>query len=111
MLLESTDRGLYCEAGDFHIDPWLPVDRAVITHAHGDHARWGCKSYVGSREGERVMRTRLGADASIRSFDYGEPFSINGVTVSLHPAGHILGSAQVRVEHREIGRASCRERV
>ena len=100
MLLTSTERGLYCAAGDFHIDPWLPVDRAVITHAHGDHARWGCRSYVGSREGERVMRTRLGADAAIRAVEYGEAFSINGVTLSLHPAGHILGSAQVRVEHR-----------
>jgi putative mRNA 3-end processing factor len=100
MLLETTDRGLYCQAGDFHIDPWLPVDRAVVTHAHGDHARWGCRSYVGSTEGMRVMRTRLGADASIATVAFGETFSINGVRLSLHPAGHILGSAQVRVEHR-----------
>jgi len=100
MLLTSTERGLYCAAGDFYIDPWLPVDRAVITHAHGDHARWGSRSYVGSREGERVMRTRLGAEVAIRSVEYGESFSIDGVTLSLHPAGHILGSAQVRVEHR-----------
>ena len=100
MLLRVTDRGLYCEAGDFFIDPWLPVDAAVITHAHGDHARWGCRRYLGSREGERVMRTRLGADASIRAAEFGEEVVINGVRVSLHPAGHILGSAQVRVEHR-----------
>ena len=53
-MLRITDRGLYCEAGDFFIDPWLPVDRAVVTHAHGDHARWGCQAYVGSVEGERV---------------------------------------------------------
>lgn len=99
MLLRSTERGLYCEAGDFYIDPWLPVDRAVITHAHGDHARWGSRAYLGSREGERVMRTRLGADARIRAVEFGETVMLNGVRISLHPAGHILGSAQVRVEH------------
>ena len=98
-MLRITDRGLYCEAGDFHIDPWLPADRAVITHAHGDHARWGSRSYLGSREGERVLRTRLGAGARIRTADWGEAVQINGVRISLHPAGHILGSAQVRVEH------------
>jgi putative mRNA 3-end processing factor len=100
MLLETTDHGLYCAVGDFYIDPWQAVERAVITHAHGDHARWGCRSYLGSTEGARVMRTRLGDDARIRSVPFGERVSINGVTVSLHPAGHILGSAQVRVEHR-----------
>ncbi|CAN5811584.1 ligase-associated DNA damage response exonuclease [soil metagenome] len=99
-MLRITDRGLYCDAGDFHIDPWLPVDQAVITHAHGDHARGGCRSYLGSREGERVLRTRLGAGARIRSADWGERVEINGVRISLHPAGHILGSAQVRVEHQ-----------
>ena len=100
MLLRTTDQGLYCEAGDFHIDPWMPVDRAVITHAHGDHARWGCRSYLGSSEGARVMRTRLGDEASIRVIPFGETVTLNGVRISLHPAGHILGSAQVRVEHR-----------
>ena len=100
MLLRTTDRGLYCDAGDFWIDPWLPVPRAVITHAHGDHARWGCDAYLGAADGARVMRTRLGAEARIRSVPYGEPVDVNGVRVSLHPAGHILGSAQVRVEHR-----------
>ena len=98
-LLRATDRGLYCESGDFYVDPWLPVDRAVITHAHGDHARWGSRSYACSRECERVLRTRLGADQQIATFDWGESTSINGVRVSFHPAGHILGSAQIRVEH------------
>ena len=97
MPLKMTEWGMYCEAGDFFIDPWLPVDRAVITHAHGDHARWGCKRYLGSREGERVMRTRLGADSRIETLDWGETRDVRGVKVSLHPAGHILGSAQVRV--------------
>ena len=98
MLLRITDRGLYCEAGDFYIDPWQPVERAVITHAHGDHARWGSRHYLASRESRLVLRTRLGEDASIESLEYGEAALLNGVRVSLHPAGHILGSAQIRVE-------------
>jgi putative mRNA 3-end processing factor len=100
MLLRTTEHGLYCEAGGFHIDPWLPVDRAVITHAHGDHARWGSRSYLAARAGERVLRTRLGPEALITTVEYGQIVDMNGVRVSLHPAGHILGSAQVRVEHR-----------
>jgi putative mRNA 3-end processing factor len=99
-VLRLTDRGLYCAAADLYIDPWLPVDRAVITHAHGDHARAGSRRYLASREGERVLRTRLGADASIESIEFGEPRVIDSVRVALHPAGHILGSAQVRLEHR-----------
>ena len=100
MLLRVTEDGLYCEAGGFHVDPWRPVERAVLTHAHGDHARWGSRAYLCSREGEGVARTRLGEDARIRAAEYGEVVEVNGVRVSLHPAGHILGSAQVRVEHR-----------
>ncbi|MFN2635421.1 MAG: ligase-associated DNA damage response exonuclease [Gemmatimonadaceae bacterium] len=97
-LLRVTDSGLYCEAGDFHIDPWLPVDRALITHAHGDHARWGSRAYLSSAEGERVLRTRLGPSANISTVPYGTRTTMNGVHVSFHPAGHILGSAQIRVE-------------
>jgi putative mRNA 3-end processing factor len=100
MLLRSTDLGLYCEAGGFHVDPWRPVDRAVITHAHSDHARWGSRAYLASAEGERVLRTRLGPEANVRTVPYGEAVDVGGVRVSLHPAGHVLGSAQVRVEHR-----------
>lgn len=99
-LLALADRGLYCSAGDFYIDPWQPVASAVITHAHGDHARWGCERYLCSREGAGVLRTRVGAEARIRSVEWGERVDMNGATVSLHPAGHILGSAQVRVEHK-----------
>ena len=97
-LLKITSRGLYCAEGDFYIDPWKPVDRAVITHAHSDHARWGMGSYLCSKESERVMRIRLGADARIKTLPYGEQVTVNGVKLSLHPAGHILGSAQIRVE-------------
>jgi putative mRNA 3-end processing factor len=99
-LLALTDRGLYCEAGDFYIDPWEPVDRAVVTHAHGDHASWGSRAYLTSETGLAVLRARLQPDATIRGVPYREPISLNGVTVSLHPAGHILGSAQVRIGHR-----------
>lgn len=98
-LLRIDARGLYCEAGDFYIDPWEPVDRAIITHAHGDHARGGSRHYLCSLEGERVLRTRLGPDAGIESLAYGHSIDFAGVRVSLHPAGHILGSAQIRVEH------------
>lgn len=98
-LLRTTENGLYCEAGDFYIDPWAAVDRAVITHAHGDHARWGSRLYACSHESERVLNTRL-FNANIEPRSWNETFSINGVKLSLHPAGHILGSAQIRVEHR-----------
>ncbi len=97
-VLEPTGRGLYCPAGEFYIDPWQPVRRAIVTHAHGDHARRGSERYLAAAEGIGVMRHRLGADAHIEAMPYGESRLINGVRVSLHPAGHILGSAQVRVE-------------
>ncbi len=99
-LLKVTDRGLYCEAGDFYIDPWMPVDRALITHAHGDHARWGSRTYVCSEESARVLRTRIGPEAVIAPQAWSENVSVNGVSISFHPAGHILGSAQIRVEYR-----------
>lgn len=97
-LLQLTDAGLYCEAGGFHIDPWRAVARAVITHAHSDHARSGSGRYLTAAPGRRVLASRLGGAAVIDTLSYGEVLSIDGVRVSLHPAGHILGSAQVRVE-------------
>ena len=99
MLIEPTPRGLYCRAGDFYVDPWRPVDRAVITHAHGDHARPGSAAYLAAKPGVPVLQTRLGPDAAIEALAYGEPRDVGGVKVSLHPAGHVLGSSQVRVEH------------
>ena len=99
MLIAPSSCGLYCAAGDFYIDPWRPVDRAVITHAHGDHARQGSGAYLCAARGAPVLRTRMGPDANIETLEYGETRVINGVTVSLHPAGHVLGSSQVRVEH------------
>jgi putative mRNA 3-end processing factor len=97
-LLELTDAGLYCRAGGFFVDPWRPVNRAIITHAHSDHARFGSRSYVCAAPGERVLRQRLGT-INLTTYDYGDAFDVNGVNVSLHPAGHVLGAAQVRVEH------------
>ena len=101
MLIQPTGRGLYCAAGDFYIDPWQSVARAVITHAHGDHARPGSAAYLSARCGIPVLQTRLGPEARIEGLDYGEPRVMNGVKVSLHPAGHVLGSSQVRIESGE----------
>jgi putative mRNA 3-end processing factor len=97
-LLVSTESGLYCPRGDFYVDPWRPVRTAVITHAHGDHAAPGSNSYLASLDGLDVLQTRLGPDANIQAVDYGQRKRFGDVTVSLHPAGHILGSAQVRIE-------------
>ena len=91
--------GLYCPAGDFYVDPWRPAARAVITHAHGDHLRAGSGEYLLARPGESLARRRLPPDARIHALEYGEPLDLGGVQVSLHPAGHVLGSSQVRLEH------------
>jgi putative mRNA 3-end processing factor len=91
--------GLYCTQGDFYIDPWRPVARAVITHAHGDHARPGHAHYLAAQASARVLKARLG-EITLQTLSYGDKVVQNDVTVSLHPAGHVLGSAQVRLEHR-----------
>jgi putative mRNA 3-end processing factor len=97
-LLTETSSGLWCASGRFHIDPWEPVDRAVITHAHGDHARPGSAAYLCASPSAVLLRRRFGPDAVIESVPYGEPMPIGDVRLSFHPAGHILGSAQVRIE-------------
>ncbi|MDE1181705.1 ligase-associated DNA damage response exonuclease [Paraburkholderia sp.] len=97
-LIVARPEGLYCPPGGFYIDPWRPVERAVITHAHSDHARFGHRHYLVAQSGIGVLLSRLpGID--VQAIAYGERVTINGVTVSLHPAGHVLGSSQVRVEH------------
>ncbi|WP_377005893.1 ligase-associated DNA damage response exonuclease [Coralloluteibacterium thermophilus] len=96
-LVEPRPEGLYCAAGDFHIDPWRPVPRAVITHGHGDHARAGSGEYHLAAPGLPILQWRLG-DQAYRPHAYGEAFSLGRARVSLHPAGHVLGSAQVRIE-------------
>ncbi len=98
-LIVQRPEGLYCPPGDFFIDPWRPVERAVITHAHADHARPGHAHYLAAAPGAGVLRARLG-DISLQALAYGEAVAQRGVRVSLHPAGHVLGSAQVRIEHR-----------
>jgi putative mRNA 3-end processing factor len=99
-MLELLRQGLYCEAGDFFIDPSGAVENAVLTHAHSDHARRGATKYYSARSGVELVKARLGQKISISGHEYGEVFSIGPVKVSFHPAGHILGSAQVRLEHK-----------
>ena len=97
MLVESPT-GLFCPDGNFHVDPWGPADRALITHAHGDHARAGSQAYLCADPCRPILERRLGPDVHIESVPYGEPIAVGDVRVSFHPAGHILGSAQIRIE-------------
>src|SRR5215470_6137750 len=99
-LLTSTPAGLYCEVGDFHIDPPAPVARAFITHAHADHARPGHGAVLATAETLDLMRVRYGEDVAqtTQSARYGEAIRIDGLTVTFHPAGHVLGSAQIAIE-------------
>lgn len=99
-LIQFTGKSLYCAIADVHIDPWIPVNRAIITHAHSDHAKWGSKNYLAHKHSEPILRMRLGADIELQTVEYDEVFTINGVRFSLHPAGHIIGSAQIRVEYK-----------
>lgn len=103
-VLELREAGLYCPAGDFFIDPWRPVEhgrpieRAVITHAHSDHARAGCQAYLAEASGVPILKHRVGNAARFQAIGYGDTIRLGDAKVSLHPAGHILGSSQVRVE-------------
>ncbi len=99
-LLRMTSAGLYCEVGGFHIDPCRAVSRAIITHGHADHLTKGCRRYLTAAAGRAIVASRLGPHAVIETLPYGESLDLGGVQLSLHPAGHVLGSAQVRVEHR-----------
>ncbi|PRY85000.1 ligase-associated DNA damage response exonuclease [Mongoliibacter ruber] len=99
-LLELTPSGLFCRQADIFIDPWKPVDKAVITHAHADHSRWGMKHYLAHQMSEEVMRLRLGEDIALETLRYNQAIVINGVKLSLHPAGHIPGSSMVRLEYK-----------
>ncbi len=97
-LIEFTSKGLYCRAGDFFVDPWAPVNKAVLTHAHSDHARPGSSAYLYHTFSQPLMQLRLG-DHTAQTIEWNEPVYINGVKLSLHPAGHVIGSSQVRIEH------------
>jgi len=98
-LLIFNENGIYCEAADVYIDPWRKVDKAIITHGHADHSRWGHKQYITHHDNVPIIKHRLG-NISVTGIGYGEPFMIKNVKFSLHPAGHIIGSSQVRVEHQ-----------
>jgi putative mRNA 3-end processing factor len=100
-MLFATPSGLYCVDGDFYVDPWAPVERALITHAHGDHARPGSAAYLCAAPCAPILRRRMGDDNRIESLPYGEQRMIGGIRVSFHPAGHVLGSAQIRLEGSE----------
>lgn len=99
-LLKFSPKGIYCPRADVYIDPWRPVDRAIISHGHADHAKWGMKHYLCHHLTVPILKLRIGSDISVEGKAFGEQFIINGVTFSLHPAGHIIGSAQVRVEYK-----------
>lgn len=98
--IKFTKKGIYCIPGKFYLDPWFPVDYAIISHGHADHARWGNKHYLCHNDSKAILKHRIGQDISIESMGYNEPKMINGVQVSFHPAGHIIGSAQIRLEHK-----------
>jgi putative mRNA 3-end processing factor len=97
-MLTETPQGLYCPDGDFHIDPWGAVPRALITHAHGDHARAGSSAYLCTEDCAPLLRRRFGPDAVIEATPYGGALVLKSSRVSFHPAGHVLGSAQIRIE-------------
>ncbi|MBO6533522.1 MAG: ligase-associated DNA damage response exonuclease [Muricauda sp.] len=98
-LLQFTPKGIYCEQADVYLDPWRPVDKAIISHGHADHSRWGHQKYITHHKNVPIVQHRLG-DVNISGKDWGETFSLNNVKFSLHPAGHIVGSSQIRVEHK-----------
>jgi putative mRNA 3-end processing factor len=97
-LIEFTSKGLFCPPGNFYIDPWKPVDKALITHAHGDHARFGSKAYLSHHYTKPLLQARLG-EGKYQSVEWGEAININDVKVSFHPAGHMIGSSQIRLEY------------
>ncbi|MEM6964237.1 MAG: ligase-associated DNA damage response exonuclease [Bacteroidota bacterium] len=98
-LLQFTSKGIYCPPADVFIDPWRPVKKALITHGHSDHSRYGHDAYLATTTAAPAIKYRLG-DINIQTIDFGKKIKINGVQFSFHPAGHILGSAQIRVEHQ-----------
>lgn len=99
MLVKFTEKGMYCELGDFYIDPTQPVTKAVITHAHSDHARWGSDHYLCHHQTVPLLKLRLG-DVVCQGIAWGEEVIINNVRVTLYPAGHVIGSSQVKIEYK-----------
>jgi putative mRNA 3-end processing factor len=98
-LLVFNQKGIYCEVADVYIDPWKPVKKAIISHGHADHSRWGHQQYITHHSNVAIIKHRLG-DITVAGKEWNETFTINGVKFSLHPAGHIIGSSQIRVEYK-----------
>ncbi len=99
-LLQFNDKGIYCQQADVYLDPWRPVKNAIITHGHSDHARWGHQNYITHYSNIPIIKYRLG-EINVSGKNWNETFTINGVKFSFHPAGHIIGSAQIRVEYKD----------
>ena len=99
-MISFTDKGIYCEQGDFFIDPWKPVKRALITHAHSDHARFGNQYYLAHPDSIPILKLRLGEDINVEACAYNENKYINGIEITYFPAGHIIGSAQIRLSYK-----------
>lgn len=97
-IVVETDKGLYCPSGDFYIDPWYPVQRAIITHAHSDHARRGHQHYLAATAGKAILQQRVGQDGEFQFVNFGEEINHRGVRITLFPSGHMTGAAQVRVQ-------------
>ena len=95
-LIRYKDGNLYCELADIWIDPSKPVKKALITHAHFDHFTFGCEEYISTKETAILLKERVGDNIKIKTFEYGEEFKINGINISFHPSGHILGSSQIK---------------
>ena len=98
-LLEFTNKGIYCKLAKVYLDPWKPVDKAIISHGHADHSRWGHKQYITHLRNVPIISHRLG-EINVAGKEWGETFTINNVKFCLQPAGHIIGSSQIRVEHK-----------
>lgn len=99
-LIQFTNKGIYCKQGNFYIDPWQPVDKAVITHGHADHAKWGNKNYLCHTLTKPILEERYGLYNNVETLDYKESININGVKLSMFPAGHVIGSAQIKLEYK-----------
>lgn len=98
-MVRKTESGLYCEQADVYIDPVRSVDKAILTHAHSDHAKTGIGKYLSHERSEQVLRERLGKNIALQTLEFGQTLSLNGVKITLFPAGHIPGSAQVKLEY------------
>jgi putative mRNA 3-end processing factor len=98
--IQFTDRGIYCEQANVYLDPWKPVEKALITHGHADHARPGHQHYLCTEGSKAIIQYRLNTTSPVQSVQYGEVIMINGVNFSFHPAGHIPGSAQIKIEYK-----------